>query len=133
VEGSNWLVSICPTSLGKGLHDAPREAEIDPINVHHPVAFAVYGVLGKMLQNSRSRRSDINSRVSQLAGSAFREWWNRDEIAKNHREIALTDSEMEKISAQIELLGSELMQSSRVYYNGKEQTRNAPLGAIGPQ
>lgn len=41
-----WLISICPVSLGKELIKKPQTeqfiGEIDPVNVHVPVAFAIY-------------------------------------------------------------------------------------------
>jgi len=140
-ESPGWLVSICPVSLGRDLKkDAQTEqftGEIDPVNVHIPVAFAIYCKLYEQKIQQQIKHQELKKEESELSDklqnlqrrNVFVRIWKGEEIDNTVSSIERKKEQMEKfsqeldeISQKLSLLSREMMQSCFVYLNGQEKT-----------
>lgn len=106
---SGWLTSICPVSLGKDLANDLNGGEINPINIHLPVVFAVYA---KLLENARDTKSNLDSVANSLSqdkqGNWFQKWINSENIDQKGKSITQLQGQVETLTRQMKLLVKEL-------------------------
>jgi hypothetical protein len=98
VADSPWLVSIIPVSLGQNIANDPDNAEIDPINIHLPVTFAV---LCKLYQSRHSNSSSAKGIWKWLVSNAA----EHQELGKK---IRLLDQELTDADVPIMLGGKQI-------------------------
>lgn len=117
-EGAEWLVTICPVSLGNGLAADPGAGEIYPRNCHLPVTFAIYSAFKQQLEelDERIRRGQEIDR--ELGRTFFGRLFNRSAIEGNQEQRTFLERNREKIESNIDLLSEELMQGATLFYDG---------------
>jgi double-GTPase-like protein len=118
-SGGNWLVAICPVSLGKELAENPISGEIGPYNLHLPVAFATYCVLKQKERKLRLSGQQYRQRAEQLGSNWLKRLWNSDEIESANEQHRTAERKREKIDADMTLMVQEL-RSIPVYFDGQE-------------
>ncbi len=130
---AGWLVMICPMSLGKELAIDINEGKIQPINVHLPVAFAVYSKLTQMVLSRKAKVEENKAKIQQLSQEIddlgdnwFKQLWNKGEIHSRSDKIRQNEQESEQNLKQIEKLQSDMIRLAKevpegyVYLNGTE-------------
>jgi GTPase SAR1 family protein len=130
-----WIVSVCPVSLGKELGENFEEGEIDPVNVHIPVSFAIYCKLYTQKIQEKIRLQELKNKTGQLndqlvnlkSKNVFVRIWKGDEIDSTSSSIEKTAEELEKANQgldettkKLNLLSDEMMQTCFIYLNGEE-------------
>jgi hypothetical protein len=120
VPGSGWLTMICPVSLGKGLVQDRNRGDIDPINIHIPVMFAIYA---KLREVGAARSEQIESLREAIAHMRQRNWLIRlltqSELDDRVRSSDELEREIEGIRYNMELLIEDLRK--RTVYRGAEE------------
>src|SRR5262249_16726173 len=69
--GAEWLVTVCPVSLGMELANDQDGGAIDPKATHLPVAFAIYSAFRKMKEEAESDIQSRNDRAKDLSRNWF--------------------------------------------------------------
>src|SRR5262249_49647669 len=67
-----WLTMICPLTLGRSLSENVMTGEIDPVNLHIPVLFAIYYHFTALLPSKQIDSDDTNAKKVALEKS-----WSR--------------------------------------------------------
>ncbi|BAY66422.1 hypothetical protein NIES22_65610 [Calothrix brevissima NIES-22] len=134
-DSPGWFVSICPVSLGKELGEDFADGEIDPVNVHLPVTFAIYCKLYKHKieqkinqQKLKQEESELNKQLINLKNrNILGRIWKGSEInstayniEKRKEQIAEASKGLDEITQKLNLLSREVMESCFVYLNGQE-------------
>jgi len=126
-KDSGWLVMICPVSLGRVI--SAERFEINPVNVHLPVTFAIFNALKTDIENSRQavreyedRKRKKDSEVQYLGRHALARWWNDNDIASVQSDIAdlqrstgLREAECQTLQRNLDLLKNELLNADELY------------------
>jgi len=121
IQGGKWLVALCPITLGRALSNDRLRGAIDPKNVHLPVTFAIHSVLSNILDEKSKRRESADASARSLRDGFLASWWNRAKIEKFQREAEELRRQIGDIGSNLHLLGTELVQSAYIYYDGVEQ------------
>lgn len=134
-DSPGWITSICPVSLGKELAENFDEGEIDPVNVHIPVAFAIYCKLYKQKIEQKISQQKLKQEESELSNNlrnlkrrnVLVRIWKGEEIdstayniEKKREQIEKASKELDEITQKLSLLSQEMIQSCFIYLNGKE-------------
>lgn len=72
-RNSNWLVSIVPVSLGKELSLDCTQEKIEPINVHLPILFMLYGYFWYQYNHKQGKDKQDVQKYLQLLASQLQE------------------------------------------------------------
>ena len=106
---SGLLTMICPVSLGKDLSENLNTGEINPINVHLPVAFAIYAKLRENALNAKAYRDEISRGINADKGrNWFIRWVNSEEMANKEAKLKELEGQFEVIQSKMERLTEEL-------------------------
>lgn len=117
---SGWLVSIFPVSLlGRGSIDDTNKAEIDPVNLHYPVAFAVYAKFRELGLDHRATIESDRITVDRMGSNWFKRLWNSSEINSGNYRINVLEGELESIQSNLGLLANEL-RNAPIFVSGQE-------------
>jgi hypothetical protein len=117
---SGWLSLICPVSLGKELAENPMQGAIEPVNVHLPVAFAVYSQLRTIASDLKAQGTSISSDLGkEKAKNLFMQWWNSEKIGNREIELRELESKFDIIRNNLVLLSQEL-RSANIYLGDRE-------------
>lgn len=122
---SGWLVTICPVSLGKALASDLDGGDIEPINLHIPLIFAIYAKLSEDATQKQNHESALSSQLRALQDkNAVMRWLESDSIDRLNTQINQNQTQMNEIRDNMSLLGNELGKVL-VYQNGEEIDINA--------
>lgn len=119
---SNWLVMICPVTLGTSLANNKDEANLFPQNIHFPLIFAVYCMLKEICEKQVEIVSNKEQTLKNfLAAHPLIQWINRGKISKLEAEIKKIDSDLDKVGELIDQIKEELNDSdANIYFNGRQ-------------
>jgi GTPase SAR1 family protein len=121
---SGWLTMICPVSLGKELSKDIEKGSIVPVNVHLPIAFAIYSQLrayGLKLKNARHK---LYEEVEQLKMStSLLRPLRRRQMKDKTNQLEDLEAKITTVEENMTLLAEELQQVS-LYMSGQEVTAN---------
>ena len=113
-----WTVVVCPVSLGKALAGNEENGEIQPANLHLPVAFATYCRLQEDKRRFSRDADEAYNRAARLGGNAISRWWNSAEIESAHEAGRQAQLDLHAIQRDMALMIKELS-SLPLYYNGE--------------
>lgn len=124
-EGGGWTVTTCPVSLGKGLAGNEMEGRVDGINLHRPVAFAVYCAIRQSAAQVRAVR-EARSREVEMARNmgGLRRWWEGVNLTSREDALERTQVEVDELNKQLDVLFQELISGLRIFHNGEESEFN---------
>jgi len=123
-SSEKWLVTICPVSLGKGLAGDMSHAEIDPVNLHLPLVFAIYSQLTQYAAYAKDQESSIDKKITDMTTkNRFKRWLNSDEITKANEELRKNQALANEVQDKLALLSKELGRA-KIYFRGEEQEIN---------
>lgn len=120
---SGWLTMICPVSLGKDIRieDNKIIGEIDPINMHLPLVFAIYSQLRKDVITAKDKYDNIQERKNTVENdiktqqSKWDSFFKQKEIAgkvsslrDQETELAKKEAEIRDITQKMQLVAKEL-------------------------
>jgi GTPase SAR1 family protein len=117
---SGWLSLICPVSLGRELAADPMQGAIEPVNVHLPVAFAVYARLRSIAAELKAQETSISSDLDkEKARNFFKKWLNSERIGSQENRLHELENKFEVIRNNLVLLSQEL-RSANIYLGDQE-------------
>lgn len=120
VPQSGWLVSICPVSLlGRNSSGNPNQAEIDPVNVHLPVAFAVYSKFREQGLDHRATMATTQESIDLMGSNWLKRWWNSGDIGTARGKVQELEAQLQQIQIGMALLSKEL-RNTPLYLSGRE-------------
>lgn len=136
VQGSPWIVLICPITLGAELAENPSGGKIYPVNCDIPIFFALYC---NLLTKTAVEAKQIKSLWLKLK-SMERMPWYRIPLFSYHKKLNLLKQDLYKIKRSYDLnfkhlnaLASclqEVQQTAPIYKEGKVaqlQLSDSPL------
>lgn len=119
-----WLVTICPVSLGKGLAQDKSNADIDPVNLHLPLVFAIYSQLTQRAAYIKSQEASCGQKLADMNKKNFlARWWDSDKIDQMNDDLRKNQALSNEVEDKLSLLAKELGRA-KIYFNGKEQEIN---------
>jgi hypothetical protein len=120
----NWLVLICPVSLGKELVGNKFDGKIEPVNLHLPLTFAIYSELMQRGTNLKQQEKTLTQKTTELREKNWLgRWLSRKELTKADKDLLSNKAEMQKLQDKLELLANELGKAD-IYFNGEAQDVN---------
>jgi hypothetical protein len=119
-RGGGWLTLISSVTLGSTLVDDPNNNEIDPINLHIPVAFAIFAHLRARVAEAEALRSSASERLTRArnANPVVR-LFRRGEIRSLDAEANRTAEQRDDIERRLLRLTNELVDRV-VFLDGRE-------------
>jgi hypothetical protein len=124
-RGNGWTVTTCPVSLGTDLAGDTDGGKVEAVNVHRPVAFAVYC---SMRQSAAQAAAGLAARTAshgeaQKMGRLGR-WWNNVDLTSRADAVSRSQAEVNELGRQLDILFRELVEGLKIYHNGEESEFN---------
>jgi len=120
-NNGEWLVMICPVSLGKALANDEVNGTIEPVNLHLPLSFAIYSRFVHEAAQGKAQEDSLRQKAGMLQGqNRFKRWLGSEEIARLGDEIGKTQAQTNELQEKMQLLAKELSQV-KVYFSGEEK------------
>ena len=119
---SGWLTMICPVSLGKELCNDLDKGNIDPVNVHLPVVFAVYAQLRASGIKLKEQRDRLNLSIKDIKQTnPLLQLFKSKELQEKTDHLQICETNISAVEENMQLLSQELQQVS-LYFSGSEVT-----------
>ncbi|NEP79838.1 MAG: hypothetical protein F6K39_17690 [Okeania sp. SIO3B3] len=120
-QNSGWLVMICPTSLGKELAQDRAKGTIEPFNLHVPVAFLLYCVLGEKARSQDEKARIIADKLDEWEDSnPIVQWMNRVKIRELEKSLEQMENQLQNTKEMMNILAREQdLSSTHIYMSGK--------------
>jgi GTPase SAR1 family protein len=106
-ENSDWLVMICPTSLGRELAQDKNSGRIEPKNLDLPVVFALFSILRESFLAEHKRWKEIGEELENLENGWMRVL-NRGKIKQKQQEEESSQNKFQETRKQLCILAKEL-------------------------
>ncbi|MEA5554031.1 hypothetical protein VB713_24125 [Anabaena cylindrica UHCC 0172] len=120
MPNQDWLIMLCPVSLGKDLATNRDEGEIDPKNLHLPLVFALYARFREYAMTEQARLNEARIKLDILRGG---NWFQRllagDEMQNTESSLQATEAQLQDIQKKMALLSQELTHA-QIFRGGKE-------------
>jgi Double-GTPase 2 len=110
-DNPGWLTMICPVSLGKNLdiqNGRIVDGEIDPINVHLPLIFAIYSELRKTAGDMQVQIQAGTEYIKERQANVWSNLFSSGQINGFGLEVARKQSELEEIYRKMRILTQQL-------------------------
>lgn len=117
-ENSDWLVMICPTTLGRELAQDKNSGRIEPKNLYLPVVFALFSILRESCLAEDKRRKEIGEELENLENGWMRVL-NRGKIQRKQEEEESSQNKFQETRKQVRILARELKEAT-IYYRGRQ-------------
>ncbi|ABG53245.1 hypothetical protein Tery_4245 [Trichodesmium erythraeum IMS101] len=118
---SDWLVMICPVTLGKELAKNSDNGKIEPRNLDIPVAFVLYCILTEQARIQDEKLTEIDDQLEVLESNLFNRWINRRRIQRLNESLGQAEMQLQKTIEMINVLAREQdLSSTDIYLSGKK-------------
>lgn len=119
---SDWLVMICPITLGKDLATDSENGKIEPKNLEIPVAFVLYCILTEQARIQDEKLTEIDDQLEVLESNLFNRWINRRKIRRLNESLRQAEMQLQKTIEMINVLAREQedLSSTDIYLSGKK-------------
>ena len=120
---SDWLVMICPVTLGKKLaNNRENNGQIEPKNLDIPVAFVLYCILTEQARIQYEKLTEIDDQLEVLESNLFNRWINRRKIRRLNESLRQAEMQLQKTIEMINVLAREQedLSSTDIYLSGKK-------------
>ena len=119
---SDWLVMICPVTLGKELAKNSDNGKIEPKNLEIPVAFVLYCILTEQARIQDEKFTEIDDQLEVLESNLFNRWINRRKIKRLNESLRQAEMQLQKTIEMINVLAREQedLSSTDIYLSGKK-------------
>ena len=118
---SDWLVMICPVTLGKELAEDSDNGKIEPKNLDIPVAFVLYCILTEQARIQDEKLTEIDDQLEVLESNLFNRWINRRKIRRLNESLRQAEMQLQKTIEIINVLAREQdLSSTDIYLSGKK-------------
>ena len=118
---SDWLVMICPVTLGKELAKNSDNGKIEPRNLDIPVAFVLYCILTEQARIQDEKLTEIDDQLEVLESNLFNRWINRRKIKRLNESLRQAEMQFKKTIEMINVLAREQdLSSTDIYLSGKK-------------
>ena len=118
---SDWLVMICPVTLGKELAQDSNNGKIEPRNLNIPVAFVLYCILTEQARIQDEKLTEIDDQLEVLESNLFNRWINRRKIKRLNESLRQAEMQFKKTIEMINVLAREQdLSSTDIYLSGKK-------------
>jgi len=120
MPNQDWLIMVCPVSLGKDLAEDSSFGEIDPKNVHLPLVFALYTKFREYVTTGEERVSQNQAKLEGLKnGNWLRRLVNSGDADRTLAEVQASQAQLQEVQRKMALLAQELA-SAQIFLGGKE-------------
>lgn len=117
----DWLVMLCPVTLGKGLEKDSLTGKIQPRNLHLPLVFALYAKFREDVMTEQEKLNDTQIRLDTIRNS---NWLQRIFTSDDERKIGGSlkeyQNQLQEMQRKMALLAQEL-ETAQIFLGGKEQ------------
>jgi GTPase SAR1 family protein len=124
-ENSDWLVMICPTSLGRELAQDKNSGRIEPQNLDLPVVFALFSILRESFLAEHKRWKEIGEELEKLENGWMRVL-NRRNIKQKQQEEESSQNKFQETRKQLCILAKELDNDLIYIYSRGKRIRINP-------
>jgi GTPase SAR1 family protein len=120
MPNQDWLVMVCPVSLGKDLAEDSSVGEIDPKNIHLPLVFALYTKFREYVTTREERVNQTQAKLEGLkSGNWLQRWINSGDSDRTLSELQTSQAQLQEVQTKMALLAQELA-SAQIFLGGKE-------------
>lgn len=120
VPNHDWLIMICPVSLGKELEENSDTGKIEPKFLHLPLVFALYAKFREYMMTEQERVNQNKIRLETLRqGNWFKRMFSGDEVRSTESSLETSQNQLQDIQKKMALLAQELT-NGQIYLGGKE-------------
>ncbi len=123
MPNQDWLVMICPVSLGKELEEDSSTGRIDPKFLHLPLVFALYAKFREYMMTEQERVNQTKIRLESLGqGNWFQRLFSGNELQEAASSLDQSQNQLQNIQKKMALLAQELtkLPNIQIYLGGKE-------------
>ncbi|AFZ04564.1 hypothetical protein [Calothrix sp. PCC 6303] len=121
LPNKDWLVMLCPVTLGKGLENDGVTGEIQPKNLHLPLLFALYAKFREYAMTEQARVNETQIRLDILrSGNWFQRFFTGDDQRVAESSLENYQNHLQEIQQRMALLAQELT-NAQIFLGGKEQ------------
>lgn len=122
VTDQNWLVMLCPVSLGKELSENPVSGEINPKNLHLPLIFALYAKLRESIQEKQGELEQCRINLSNLRNrKGLVRLFNSQPEDRASQTQERIQRELDQFQKKFALLGQELAKHETQIFMGEKE------------
>lgn len=116
----DWLIMVCPVSLGKELEENIDTGKIEPQYLHWPLIFALYAKYREDMMTEQERLNQNKIRLDTLKqGNWFQRMFSGDARRTAESSIELSQNQLQELQKKMALLSQELT-NAQIYLGGKE-------------
>jgi GTPase SAR1 family protein len=120
MSNQDWLIMVCPVSLGKDLAEDSSVGEIDPKNIHLPLVFALYTKFREHVTTRGERVNQTQAKLEGLrSGNWFQRWVNSGDSDRTLSELQTSQAQLQEVQTKMALLAQELT-NAQIFLGGKE-------------
>ncbi|MBW4571210.1 MAG: hypothetical protein KME31_25305 [Tolypothrix carrinoi HA7290-LM1] len=121
LPNKDWLVMLCPVTLGKGLEEDSLTGKIQPKNLHLPLVFALYAKLREYAMTEQARVNETKIRLDTIkSGKWFQRLFTGDDQRATESSLENYQNQLQEIQKRMALLAQELT-NAQMFLGGKEQ------------
>lgn len=120
MPNQDWLIMLCPVSLGKELEADSDTGKIEPKNLHLPLVFALYAKFREYAMTEQARVNEAQIRLDTLRnGNWFQRLFAGDQMQATSSSIQASQTQLQDIQKKMALLAQELA-NAQIFLGGKE-------------
>ncbi len=120
MPNKDWLIMLCPVSLGKELEANTNTGKINPKNLHLPLVFALYAKFREYVMTEQERVNEAQNRLDTLRnGNWFQRLFSGDEERVAADDLVSAQNQLQERQKRMALLAQELA-NAQIFLGGKE-------------
>lgn len=120
MPNQDWLIMLCPVSLGKELEANSDTGKIDPKNLHLPLVFALYAKFREYAMTEQERVNEAQNRLDTLRnGNWFQRLFTGDQEGGAASDLVSAQKQLQERQKRMALLAQELA-NAQIFLGGKE-------------
>jgi hypothetical protein len=120
MPNQDWLIMLCPVSLGKELESNSDTGKIEPKNLHLPLVFALYAKFREDAMTEQERVNEAQNRLDTLRnGNWFQRLFSGGEENNAVTNLVSAQKQLQERQKRMALLAQELA-NAQIFLGGKE-------------
>jgi GTPase SAR1 family protein len=123
-EKTQWLVMVCPVTLGYELAAEPNDGEIKPSNLHYPIIFSLYAELVRKLWEMDDKLDKGSRELQTINKSDIKRFLERNKTFKRKESLNEISKLANSIQNSLNLMAEkiDMEQEITIFFDGNEVT-----------